>query len=51
MHDYSVIHPQINMGKLSKNHLHFVFFISRDPLGFIAALAPKVHLQFFCNPD
>jgi hypothetical protein len=34
------------MGKLSKNHLHFVFFIMRDPLGFIAALAQKVHPSF-----
>jgi len=48
MHDYSVIHPQINMGKLSKNHLHFVLFITRDPLGFTAALAQKVHLHFCC---
>jgi hypothetical protein len=51
MHDYSVIHPQFNMGKLSKNHLHFVLFIRRDPLGFMAALAQKVHLHFCCNPD
>jgi hypothetical protein len=46
MHDYNVIHPQFNMGKLSKNHLHFVLFIRRDPLGFIAALAQKVPSSF-----